>query len=150
MRKERPFWMVLAVRKLETYMLKLSAVSGLRDDLRELKSSFTAIRSARTNATPSSGGGSRREDAMLNNIANRELTERNLRGAIRECKRIEGALDTLTKEERLILDRFYINAEKGATNGLASDLGVDVKTVYARKDDALYRFTLAYFGAVDL
>jgi hypothetical protein len=47
------------------------------------------------------------------------------------------------------LERFYIKPEKGAADRLASDLNLDVKTVYKRKDAALRHFTVSLYGGVE-
>ncbi len=150
MRKIRPFWMDAAIRVLETFSAKQSSVEGLRDDLRELEYASVAIRSARTDATPVSGGGSRREDAVLNSIVKRELLEGNLRKVSQEVKRVSDALASLSRQDRMILERFYIHKEDGAADRLAGDLCTDVKSVYAKKDQALYQFTVAMYGTVEL
>ena len=63
--------------------------------------------------------------------------EINLQGSQKWIKRVENGLSVLDEEERKILERFYIKPERGAAERLSMDLGIDVKTVYHRKDRAL-------------
>ena len=61
---------------------------------------------------------------------------------------MEKALDALTAEERLVLERFYINPHKGSVDRLCEELGVERTAVYKRKDAARERFTKLLYGAV--
>lgn len=55
-------------------------------------------------------------------------------------------LSALTDEERLVLDRMYINPKKGMTMALCEALEVEVATVYRRRNKALEKLTRAMPG----
>ena len=55
----------------------------------------------------------------------------------------ETALNSMSGEERLILDRCYIHRRPGSVEGLAAELQLKVSEVYRRRDRALRRFALA-------
>lgn len=142
-------WKHEAIEKLKDYNAKKQALTAIPEEIAQLESAVKGIRSASADGSPSRGGGSGREDMLLSNICKREELRRSLATAKAWVSQVDTALGVLNQEERLILDRFYISPQKGAAERLACDLGVDVKTVYHRKDAALRRFTIALYGAVE-
>lgn len=141
-------WKKEATEKLREYSLKRASVGNLTDEIRDLQYRRRSIRSAMSDGSPVAGGTNKREDMLLNTIMLQKELEENLRIVTRWVKRVENALDELSEEERTILERFFIHPEKGAAERLAMDLGVDVKTVYHRKDRAVKRFTMALCGCL--
>lgn len=142
-------WKQEAIEKLRQYEAKRLAVKNIPMEIKRLELDMRSIRSATSDGSPVSGGGSGREDMYLSNIVHREELERALEQAEIWVSLTEAALDLLSKEERLLLDRFYIHPEKCATDRLAGDLHVDAKTVYRRKDEALRKFTISLYGGTE-
>lgn len=143
-------WKSEAVEKLRLYEAKKRSLQNIPEEIKRLESAMKGIRSATADGTPVSGGGSGREDMMLSNIVQREELERSLDQAKKWVALVDAGLEILSEEERLILDRFYINPAKGNVDRLAGDLGLDVKTVYKRKDAALRRFTISLYGGTEI
>ena len=141
-------WTVLAKEKLKEYSLKKVSIENLTDEIKELQYRRRSIRSAISDGSPVAGGTNKREDMLLNTIVLQKELEENLRIVTRFVRGVENALDELSEEERTILERFFIHSEKGAAERLAMELGIDVKTVYHRKDRALNRFTKALYGCL--
>lgn len=139
-------WKKEAADKLRNYTARQQAVTNISEQLRSLEIKATSIRSASVDGTPVQGGGSGREDAMLNNIVNRAELERQLEQARIWCRTVERALSVLTDQERLVLDRFYIHPAKGNLDRLCQEFDAEVATVYRKRDAALHRFTIALFG----
>ena len=142
-------WKTIAKDKLYNYSAKQASVANLTDEIHELEYRRRGIRSATSDGTPVAGGTNKREEMLLNTIARQEELKENLHSVSRWIKRVERGLAELTEEENTILSRFYIDPEKGAAERLAMDLGIDVKTVYWRKDRALRKFTMAMYGCVE-
>lgn len=142
-------WKQEAIEKLRQYEAKRLAIKTIPREIRRLELDMQSIRSATSDGSPVSGGGSGREDMYLSNIVRREELERSLEQAEIWVSLTEAALDLLNEEERLLLDRFYIHPEKCAADRLAGDLRVDVKTVYRRKDEALRKFTISLYGGTE-
>ena len=142
-------WKYEAIEKLKLYEAKKQSLGSIPVEIERLESAMKSIRSATADGSTVKGGGSGREDMMLSNIVHREELERSLEQAKKWVAMVDGGLEILSAEERLILDRFYINQEKGAADRLSSDLGVDVKTVYRRKDAALRHFTTCLYGGTE-
>ena len=83
---------------------------------------------------------------MLSCIVQKRELQRNLERSKLWIEAVEKALAVLNDEERRILGRFYIDERRGAAEDLACELCADPKTVYVRKDHALWKFTIALYG----
>lgn len=142
-------WKREAIEKLRQYEAKRTALRDIPGDIAYLESAIRRIRSATGDGTPVKGGGSGREDMLINNIVKREELEISQRIAGEWVARVERGLEALNDEDRLILDRFYIMPAKGNINRLCEELGVEQATVYRRRDKALHRFTLALYGCIE-
>lgn len=142
-------WKSEAMEKLRLYEAKKCALQRIPEEIKRLESVMMGIRSATADGTPVSGGGSGREDMMLNNIVQREELERSLEQVKQWVSLVDAGWVILTEEERLLLERFYVHPERNAADRLAGELGIDVKTVYKRKDAALRRFTVSLYGCAE-
>lgn len=142
-------WKKEAIDKLRQYEAKKQCVKIIPEEIKRLELEMANIRSATGDGTPMPGGGSRREDMLLNNIVLREELERTLEQAKIWVKEVDGGMEILNQTERQVLDRFFVHPEIGAADRLAGELGLDVKTVYRRRDSALRRFTVSLYGAVE-
>lgn len=142
-------WKREAMDKLRCYEAKAHSFELSKNELRRLEMEMTSIRSASADGTAVHGGGSGREDAMINNIVRREELKHAMSEARLWVKSVEGALSVLDKDERHILDMFYIHRARGNVDRLCCELHVEKATVYRRKDSALRHFTLALYGAVE-
>ena len=142
-------WKHEAIDKLKQYEAKRLALQTIPAEIKRLELDMQGIRSAASDGSPAKGGGSGREDMMLSNIVRREELERTLDQARIWVDLVDAAFSLLDREERLLLDRFYIRQEKGAAERLAGDLHMDVKTVYRRKDEALRKFTISLYGGTE-
>ena len=139
-------WVTVAKDRLCNYSTKKTSMVNLVDEIKELEYRRRSIRSSTSDGSPVAGGTNKREDMLVNTMVTEGEMKENLRIVSRWLRRVERGLAELTDEEKTILERFYIYPEKGAAERLATDLGIDVKTVYARKDRALAKFTIAMFG----
>lgn len=142
-------WKYEAIDKLKGYEAHKRALENIPREIKRLEDAFVSIRSATTDATPVSGGSSTREDTMLSNIAHREELERALKQAKAWVKMVDTGLAVLDAEERLALDRFYINRAKGNVDRLCEELGRVKSVVYDRRDKALRHFTIALYGVTE-
>ena len=138
----------IAKDKLNNYLAKKASVVNLAEEIKELEYRRRSIRSATSDGTPVAGGTNKREAMLLNTMAQEEEYKECLHIVSRWIRRVERGLAVLNDEERVLLERFYICPEKGAAERLAMDFGIDVKTVYWRKDRALEKFTRAMCGRI--
>lgn len=135
--------------KLRDYNAKKNAIVATLEEITRLESESTCVRSATTDGTPVQDGGNRREDAMLNNIAARMELKAAHDNAEAWLRIIDGALAVLTDDERRILDRFYINRQKGHAERLMEEMNLEKAQVYRVKDAALRKFALALYGVTE-
>ncbi len=142
-------WKQIAVEKLRQYEAKQHTLQAIPEEITALEIAMQGIRSATGDGTPVQGGGSTREDWLLSSIVRKQELELALQQAQHWVRQVDGAMALLSREERLILDRFYIHPGRGAADRLARDIGIDVKTVYRRKDAALRKFTISLYGVTE-
>ncbi len=144
-------WEFEAVDKLRGYEAHRRALENIPMEIKRLEDAFAGIRSAATDGTPVSGGGSTREDVMLSNIVHRQELIRTLKQARAWVRIVDTGLAALDEEERLVLDRFYIHRTRGSVDRLCEELGIlNPAGVYKRKDKALRHFTIALYGMTEI
>ena len=143
-------WKFEAIEKLKEYTARKNAITSIPEEIKRLEEEARRIRSAATDATPVKGGGSTREDMLLDNIVHREELQRRLSDARRWVDIVDGGLAVLSDEDRLVLDRFYIHPARGNVDRLCGELGLeDARSAYKRKDKALRKFTVALYGTCE-
>lgn len=142
-------WKREAIDKLKNYEAHRQALENIPREIKRLESAYTGLRSATTDGTPVSGGGGTREDCVLSNIVLRDELKRRLKEARLWTAQVDKALAVLGEEEKLVLDRFYIQRAKGAVEALCESLSLEKSAVYDRRDKALRHFTLALYGVTE-
>lgn len=140
-------WKAEAKEKLRRYNAMRLATINIPQEIQRLEIEARSIRSAKNDATPVAGGGNRREEAMINNIIERQELEWTLQQAQSWLQSTDRALTALNEEERQILHRLYIYPQKGGLERLCKDLDLETSSIYRRRDKALEHFTLALYGA---
>ena len=142
-------WKSEAKEKLRRYDAMRLATINIPEEIARLEMDAQSIRSAKWDDPTVTGGGSRKEDALLNNIIHRQELIWTLQQAQSWLKTTDRALTALTGEEKQLLHRLYIYPEPGNVDRLCRDLGVEVSSIYRRRDRALRHFTMAFYGVVD-
>lgn len=137
------------MEKLRRYDAMQQALRNIPEEIDRLKADACALRGATTDTTPVKGGGSRREEALINNLVERQELEWTLQQVQRWLCTTDRGLAALTPDERLVLQRLYLYPEQGALERLCSELGVEQSSVYRKRDQALHRFTVALYGFLD-
>lgn len=139
-------WRMQALNDLQSLNAKRLALVNIPQRIAELESQSTSIRSATADGTPVKGGGSGRENMLLNNITERDDLQHTLEETQKQVSRIEKALGALTDTERRILQVRFIDKEPGALTKLSCELNLDERTVKNRQSDALKLFSIAMRG----
>jgi DNA-directed RNA polymerase specialized sigma24 family protein len=139
-------WRMDAKNELESHNARKQALVNIPSRIAELESAMAAIRSSTSDGTPVRGGGSGREDMLLNNITARQQLEKSLVRTKEAVARVDRALSVLTEDDRRILELCYIYRERGAIVRLANEFCVEEKTISNRRNDALRRFQKAMSG----
>lgn len=135
-----------AIQKLKGLEGARSACACIREELLRIDSRLTGIRSATADGSPVQGGGNGREDALLNLLTSREELLRRQRENELWISQVERALGCLEDEERIILDRLYVNRQRQSVDRLCRELNLEKSTVYRRRDLALRDFTRSLYG----
>ena len=144
------YWKKRTIDRLRDYRGQVVAINNLPEQIRALISEAESIKSATTDGTPVRGGGSTREDRMLSNIVLREELKQNLYRTRKYVDCVDRGLAVLDKQERSLIERAYINGERGYAERMVDELGLeDVRSVYKRLDRALYRMTIAMYGVTE-
>ena len=136
-----------AIKDLQNYELKKTSVEGMQERIKELEARFIKLGGA--SGEPVQGGASKSEDNLANNIDERNRLTTNIESVERHIARVERGLAALDRDERLVLEKFYINRPSRYLDWLCDNLHCEQATVYRIKDRAIYKFTLAMYGLVD-
>lgn len=142
-------WKTEAVEKLRRLDAMRQSLVSLPEEIRRLEGVAQGMRGVTIDKTPTRGGGTRREEALLNNIVHRQELGWQLEQAKSWVRSTQGALSVLTAQERLILLRLYISPEKKAADRLSGELGMEKSSLYRHRDRALLKFTMALYGLPD-
>lgn len=142
-------WKFESMEELREYEAKKTAVQNIPQEMRQLRDQMVKLGGS-GNSTPVKGGGSQWEDRQINMIVKIDKLDSSFRYARDWVEKVERGLKVLTDEERLILDRFYMNPAKGNVDRLCGDLHLEKSAVYARKDAALRKYTLARYGCMEV
>lgn len=142
-------WKNEAMDRLRQYDAMRLAVTNIPQEIKRLEAASVALRGARTDGAPVQSGGSRREEAILDNMMSRQELQWRLEQAESWLSCMDRALGALSGEEKLVLQRFYICPEKGSVERLCSELGLESSSVYRKRDKALRRFTVALYGSAE-
>ena len=139
-------WKEEAMEKLKRYSAMREAARNIPEQICMLEASAGALRSSSAPRVGGQGSVRSREDALINNLAERQELEWSLARVQQWIAVMDRGLDVLSNEELVILQRMYLYPERGAVDRLCSDLGVEQATVYRKRDKALHRFTVAMYG----
>lgn len=143
-------WQKISIERLREYEERKQAEQSLTEQIETLEMTFSAVRAATIDATAVKGGGNKREDALINNIVMREELSKNLDIVKREISVTEKGLNGLTRDQKRILQKFFIARNPGHVEDLCEELSLERSRIYSLKNDALRRFTLSCYGVVDM
>lgn len=139
-------WTEIAIEDLRDYTGLKASLRNISERIETLEAEFTGIKSNRTDREPTSGGGNRWEDFLVNNIVERERLRLLLPVVQRKVSVISRGLSALADNERLALKYFYISREENYLEKLMETLNIERAEVYRLKDRALRKFTLHMYG----
>lgn len=138
-------WKAEAVEKLKSYQAKKLSLQITAEEIDRLtlqiEEKYRTARRLKMTSKPE-------EAAPLDDIAHRAelLFERD--NTRRWVDMMDKALSALSDDERLILDRFYINREADSIELLCEELCLERSRVYQLKDKAVRHFSLVLYGSL--
>ena len=142
-------WSDCAVQDLRKYAALKAGVENIAARVEALEVKFAGIKSANTTETPVTGGESKYEDFLLDNIVERERLKLLSQADRLLLAVIDRGLAALNDTERRVLDRFFIHRIKDHVPRLTKELHLEQSQIYRIKDQALYKFTVNMYGIED-
>lgn len=140
-------WKQEAVEHLQKYDAMQKALKNIPLELQRLEQAAQSLGAARTDRTRVKKSICSGEDRLIDHMIQKQELERSFENARLWVCSVDRALDVLTEEEQTILLRMYARPERGVVARLCESLGVEQSTIYRKRDTALYRFTIALYGA---
>lgn len=134
------------VRRLKKYTLLKLAIDNNREKIETLKEKLTSVKSTTADKDPIKGGGTVYENATLNNLAEQELLEENIKFCEREVKQIDKALKVLEPLEKKIIEMAYLDIERLSTQIICEKLYMEKTKFYKIKNFSVRKITLALYG----
>lgn len=135
------------LKKLEA---RRAALTNIPEQIQILENAYTALRAAKTDGDPVSGGTNNRENILIDNIDKRMILKKNYEIIKAEVEMMDRNLAALTKNERLVLTRFFINKEKYAIDRLTAELGYEQAQIYRLRDAALRNLAMRMYGVIEI
>ncbi len=142
-------WKKTAIDDLQNYYGREAALDSLKERVQALNETMDGLKAAAADKEPVRGGASHMEDALINNIVERERLKLNYSAVKRLTDTTRRGLESLSDEERRILDGFYMRRTSGYIDDLCEQTGLERAQVYRIKDKALYKYTVATYGVAD-
>jgi hypothetical protein len=144
------YWKFKAIDKLKDYPAQKASIANLTEEISRLEMEACSIKSATGDGAPVKGGGSGKEERLLSNIVQREEYSLMRDRARLSVSMVERGLSILTPDEKHLLDKMYIDHDRGDVPRLMNELGLlEVSSLYKRVNKALRRFTVALFGCTE-
>lgn len=138
-------WIIPELKALEA---KQAAVQRIPEKIKALEIKAGAIKATSFDKDIVDGGENTREEMLLANIAERTELEKNLQATLIEIQGLQAALAELDKDERFVLDKFFIHRKYNACETCCAELNVEKSQVYRIKDKALVNIARRYYGQV--
>lgn len=142
-------WKRVAKEDLRELPYLEHCIESHKAQLAALEADYVSIKANVTSRSPVQGGASKMEDGMIANIMRRDRLNLNYDAAKKRYDLIVAALELLTDEQRMILDRFYVHRQRNHIDRLCDELNIERSEIYRRQDAALRAFTVAMYGITE-
>ena len=139
-------WKNEAIDRLTRYSAMVQAVENIPKELKRLERSIQELRGYSPERLPGAKNPGPRDDVMIGNIIKRQELCDNYENAKIWVDTTKQAMSVLNNEEKTILTKMYVTPEKGVVSQLCHTFGVEQSSIYRKRDQALYRFTMALYG----
>lgn len=142
-------WQKAAIEDLKQYPYRKESLENIACRIAALKSKYEAVRITRPEQERIEAGQSTLENTMLDNIVERQRLGHTYKAVSRLVQLTERGLSGLGPQDRMVLERFYVDRAPGHVEGLMDKLGYEQSQIYRMKDAALYRFTVSMYGLTE-
>lgn len=143
-------YIIAAIADLREYKAQLASIQNLKDAISECQAGIDQLHTTQYDKTPVMGGESGYEDRILTNMDKIKRLNGNLSIAKSKAARVDRGMAALDDEERIVLERMYVNQEREAVRRLCEDLNCEIAQIYRIRRRALNRFTRAMYGILDI
>ena len=139
-------WKNEAIERLTKYSAMVQALDNIPKEISRLEGTVQHLREVKIG----NGGKGRQpgpqDDYLIGNIIKRQELDQAYDNARLWVDTTDCALSVLAEDERNILEKMYITPYRGVVGKLCAEMGIEQSTVYRKRDQALYRFTMALYG----
>lgn len=139
-------WKQEAIEKLNNLPAMIMAMDNIPAEIKRLEQEAAHLRGVQPDRLPHTTP-DRGDTPLLNNLVRREELSHAYESAKAWVNTTRRAFKVLTEEEQSVLMGMYVNPVYGGISELCKKLGLEQSTLYRRRDEALYQFTLALYGA---
>ena len=139
-------WDEEAKDRLRYYGQKKRAVEHLEEEIYRLEQEATALRGGILDGTRSR---SAKNDRVLNNMVMRQELEWTLKDTRRWLRLTESAIDSLDDDLREVLNSCYIQQVNDRWQDVCASLQLERSNYYRLKKEALRKFTISLYGAME-
>ncbi len=133
-------WKLCAIDDLRRYKQMKIGVLNSKDKLRLISAAASSPRTSLGKRNPINN------PSLINTLVEKEKLSSNIKSTQKLLKIIERGLDSLTDEERALLEKFYMSDCPSNIRHLCEEFGYEQRSLYRKRDRALARFTLAMYG----
>lgn len=127
-----------------------ASLERMQEQITALETERSAIRAARTDGDPVSGGGNGRSEWLDNNIQQREYLALRIRAVELRVHAVREALGQLSPEQQKILDVFFIHRISRPEEYLAACLNMDRATVFRKRSWAVLDLARSLYGGIEV
>lgn len=139
-----------SIRLLENFERKKISIKNMRDELEELQYEKMSL-GGMSDSDPVQGSNiNKQEKKMLDILSRQEDLENDIKKTSLEIGRIDRSIESIEEKEKTVLDRCYINKLSKPIDRLCIDFNYSSRQVYNLRETALYNFTIALRGKIDI
>lgn len=142
------FWRNEAVKDLQRYGALEGSIRNLKDKILMLEQSVMGG-AINYGSTPVQGGSTTQEDKLNNYIVKKSRYEKKLAENQTDYTVTKRVLDSLTEQDRAILERCYIWYRPDCINWIMNKFYVSKSQAYDMRNERLFRFTQKMYGVTD-
>lgn len=142
-------WKTEAIKDLKAYPQRKDAIENLKTRIKLLEEKLVSLKGISIEE-PVKGGMSHQEERWIDNITEREKLEFSLYIAEEMVGLTERGLSVLDEREMQVIRGLYIEPCSAGVDFLCDTLHMAKSSLYRLKDEALRKFTLAEYGAVEI
>lgn len=142
-------WQKSAIDDLKLYRKRKAALLNIRERIQSANEGIDGLKAVVTDRVPLSGGGSKYEERVLENMVERERLKATYKATKRLVDITERGLSGLSDDERAVLFGFFVDRTSNYVTDLCERLGYEKTKIYEIKNRALYVFTVSAYGLSD-